>query len=158
LRAFIAAGGAVIVTHKSALLAGTQKSWLEPYGLYYQGVSPFKPAYLVPQVDFTDDIPTYAYALYEGASQWRVEPPATTLAALGEPLFQRSPEHYNSHAQTPFDHLTAYAALARSGRVALVAFPVGQGYYNQGFWIYRRAFQKALSEVLPVCLIQSDAH
>jgi len=77
---------------------------------------------------------------------------------LGEPLFQRSPEHYNSHSQTPFDHTTSYAALARSGRVALVAFPVGQGYYNQGFWIYRRAFQKALSEVLPVPLVQSDAH
>jgi hypothetical protein len=63
-----------------------------------------------------------------------------------------------SHSQTPFDHPTSYAALARSGRVALVAFPVGQGYYNQGFWIYRQAFQKALSEVLPVPLIQSDAH
>ena len=49
-------------------------------------------------------------------------------------------------------------ALAESGRVALVAFPLGQGYYNQGFWIYRQAFRKALSEVLPIPLIQSDAH
>jgi len=77
---------------------------------------------------------------------------------LGEPRFQRSPEHYTSHLQTPFDHTTSYAALARSGRVALVAFPLGQGYYNQGFWIYRQAFQKALSEVDPVPLIQTDAH
>jgi hypothetical protein len=51
---------------------------------------------------------------------------------LGEPLFQRSPEHYMSHQQTPFDHATEYAAVARSGKVALVAFPLGQGYYNQG--------------------------
>jgi len=158
LRNFIATGGAVIVTHKSGLLAGTDKSWLESYGLHYQGVSPFKPAYMVPKANFTDDIPAYAYALYEGASQWRAEAPATALAALGEPLFQRSPEHYNSHAQTTFDHITPYAAVARSGRVALMAFPIGQGYYNQGFWIYRRAFQKALSEVLPVPLLQSDAH
>jgi hypothetical protein len=35
---------------------------------------------------------------------------------------------------------------------------VGQGYYNQGFWIYRQAFQKVLSEVFPVPLLQSDAH
>ena len=63
-----------------------------------------------------------------------------------------------SHLQTPFDHATSYAAVARSGRVALVAFPLGQGYYNQGFWIYRQAFQKALSEVLPAPLIQTDAH
>ena len=151
-------GGAVIAAHHSGLLAGTEKSWLESYGLHYEGMSPFTPAYMVPRVNFTGDIPAYAYALYEGASQWRAEAPATALAVLGEPLFQRSAEHYQSHSQTPFDHATSYAATARSGRVALIAFPLGQGYYNQGFWIYRRAFQKALSEVFPVPLIQSDAH
>jgi hypothetical protein len=158
LQAFITGGGAVIATHTSAVLAGTEKSWLERYGLQYAGMSPFKPAYMVPKARFTGDIPPYAYALYEGASQWRAKPPAAILAVLGEPLFQRGPEHYMSHQQTPFDHTTAYAAVARSGKVALVAFPLGQGYYNQGFWAYRQAFQKALGEVLPVPLIQTDAH
>ena len=158
LQAFIAAGGAVIAAHTSAVLAGTEKSWLEPYGLHYSGMSPFTPAYMVPKVNFTGDIPPYAYALYEGASQWRAESPAKVLAVLGEPLFQRSPEHYMSHQQTPFDHTTAYAAVALSGKVGLVAFPLGQGYYNQGFWVYRQAFQKALGEVLTAPLIQSDAH
>jgi hypothetical protein len=158
LQAFIAAGGAVIASHQSGLIAGTEKSWLERYGLQYAGMSPFTPAYMVPRVNFTGDIPSYAYALYEGASQWRTESPAVTLASLGEPLFQRSPEHFTSHLQTPFDHTTSYAVLALSGRVGLVAFPLGQDYYNQGFWIYRQAFQKVLSEVLPVPLIQSDAH
>jgi hypothetical protein len=158
LHTFVANGGAVIAAHMSGVLAGTETSWLTQYGLHYAGMSPFTPAYMVPQVNFTGDIPPYAYALYEGASQWRAESPAAALAVLGEPLFQRSPEHYMSHLQTPFDHTTEYAAVARSGRVALVAFPLGQGYYNQGFWIYRHAFQKVLSEVLPTPLIQSDAH
>ena len=158
LHAFIAGGGAVIAAHTSGVLAGTEKSWLERYGLHYAGMSPFTPAYMVPKVNFTGDIPPYAYALYEGASQWRAEAPAKVLAVLGEPLFQRSPEHYMSHQQTPFDHTTTYAAVAHSGKVALVAFPLGQGYYNQGFWVYRQAFQKALSEVLSAPLIQSDAH
>ncbi len=130
LHAFIASGGAVIAAHSSGLLAGTEKSWLESYGLHYAGMSPFTPAYMVPRANFTGDVPSYAYALYEGASQWRAESPGLTLAALGEPLFQRSPEHFNSHLQTPFDHTTSYAALARSGRVGLIAFPLGQGYYN----------------------------
>jgi len=158
LQGFVAAGGAVIAAHDSGLIAGTEKSWLTPYGLHYAGMSPFTPAYLMPRVNFTGDIPAYAYALYEGASQWRAESPAAVLAVLGEPLFQRSPEHYNSHLQTPYHHSTSFAALARSGRVGLVAFPLGQGYYNQGFWIYRQAFQKVLSEVLPTPLIHTDAH
>jgi hypothetical protein len=158
LQAFIAGGGAVLAAHHAGLMAGTEKSWLEPYGLHYAGMSPFTPAYMVPKVNFTGDIPSYAYALYEGASQWRAESPAATLAVLGEPLFQRSPEHYMSHLQTPFDHATSYAAVARSGRVALMAFSLGQGYYNQGFWVYRQAFQKALSEICPVPLLQTDAH
>lgn len=168
LHSFIAGGGAVIATHHSGLLAGTEKSWMERYGLYYAGLSPFTPAYLVPQVNFTGDIPPYEYALYEGASQWRAEAPATVLALLGEPLFQRSPEHYTSHSQTPFDHTTSYAVLAWSsppavaglgppGRVGLVAFPLGQGYYNQGYWIYRQAFQKLLGELLRPPLLQTDA-
>jgi hypothetical protein len=158
LQAFVAAGGAVIAAHASGVLAGTEKSWLEQYGLHYAGMSPFTPAYMVPKFNFTGDMPPYAYALYEGASQWRVEAPAEILAALGEPLFQRSPEHYMSHQQTPFDHATEYAAVATSGKVALLAFPMGQGYYNQGFWAYRQAFQKALGRVLPAPLIQTDAH
>src|SRR5262249_45046275 len=47
---------------------------------------------------------------------------------------------------------------ACSGKLALVAFPLGQGYYNQGFWAYREVFQKALRDVLPAPLIQTDAH
>lgn len=158
LHAFIAGGGAVIAAHTSGILTGTETSWLDRYGLQYAGMSPFTPAYMVTKDNFLGDLPSYAYALYEGASQWRVETPAAALALLGEPLFQRSPERYNSHAQTPFDHPTAYAAVATSGRVALLAFPLGQGYYNQGFWAYRQAFQKALAEVLPTRLLETDAH
>lgn len=157
LNSFVSGGGALVVTHKGGLVDGTDSGWLTRHGLYYEGMSAFKPAYLVPQDGLTGEIPNYEYALYEGASQWRTQPPATTLALLGEPLFQRSPQHYTSHSQTPFDHTTSYAALARSGSVALIAFPLGQSYYNQGYWIYRQAFQKLLHEVLPTRLIQTDA-
>ncbi|MFI5420760.1 MAG: hypothetical protein ACHQ1H_07300, partial [Nitrososphaerales archaeon] len=132
-------------------------TWLEPYGFRFEKDSPFVPAYLVPQEGLTDDIPSYEYALYEGASQWSVERPARALALLGEPLFQRNPDHYTSHAQSPYDHTTKYAAIAQSGRLALFAFPLGRSYYNQGYWVYRQMFQKVLKELLPTPLIQTDS-
>jgi hypothetical protein len=157
LHAYIAKGGAVLVIHESGLTAGSEKSWLERYGLTYAGESPFKPAYLVPKVPFTGDIPTYEYALYEGAAQWKAAAPAVSLAALGEPLFQRSGKQFTSHKQTPFDHVTDYAVMARSGRVGLLAFPVGASYYRTGYWVYRAAFEKLLSEILPARLVETDA-
>jgi uroporphyrinogen decarboxylase len=156
LHTYIARGGAVLVIHDAGLTDGGQ-AWLEHYGLSYAGASPFKPAYLVPTVPFTADIPTYEYALYEGAAQWKAAAPAVALAALGEPLFQRSAEHYTSHKQTPFDHVTDYAAVARSGRVGFLAFPAGASYYRHGYWIYRAAFERVLKEILPARLIETDA-
>src|SRR5262249_12265847 len=87
LQAFIDGGGAVIAAHGSAVLAGTEKSWLERYGLHYAGMSPFTPAYMVPKVNFTGDIPPYAYALYEGASQWRGRISAQVPALPAPPPF-----------------------------------------------------------------------
>ena len=157
LHTYIAKGGSVLVMHDSGLTAGGETSWLERYGLTYAGTSPFKPAYLVPQATFTGDIPAYEYALYDGAAQWKVTDPAVSYAALGEPLFQRSAEHFTSHKQTPFDHVTDYSVVARSGRVGLLAFPAGASYYRNGYWIYRAAFEHLLNSVLPERLIDTDA-
>ena len=89
----------MIVTHtRRACWQERKRAGWNGTGCIMQGMSPFTPAYMVPKVNFTGEIPPYAYALYEGASQWRAESPATALAVLGEPLFQRSPEHYMSHA------------------------------------------------------------
>lgn len=157
LHDYVDKGGALVAIHRSGLIAGSEQTWLDRYGFEYAGMSPFKPAFFVPQTPMTGEIPNYEYALYEGATQWKAQSPATTLALLGEPLFQRSPEHYTSHQQTPFDHVTTYAALAKSGRVVVVGFPLGLSYFKNGYWIYRRAFQQAMAELLPATLVQSNA-
>lgn len=149
LRAFIGQGGAVISNY--------QAGWLESHGLEYAGDSGFKPAYMVPKAGFTAGIPPYPYALYDGAARWRAKGPARVIAALGEPLFQRSGEHYTSHRQTPFDHETEFAAIAISGRAGLFAFPLGLSYYNQGYWVYRKAFQHVLKTLLPNPIVETNA-
>ncbi len=157
LHKYIAAGGAVIVSHHAGLSADTGLSWLELYGFSYKGDSPYKPAYLAVDSNFVESMPAYAYALYEGASQWEVNAPAKTMAQLGEPLFQRSAEHYTSHKHTPFDHATDYSVLAVSGRVGLLGFPLGASYYSKGYWVYRSAFEKLLDQILPQRLIETSA-
>jgi hypothetical protein len=157
LHQYLAQGGSVIVVHHGGLLEGTQKSWLERYGLTYEGDSPFKPAYLVPGEKFTGDIPAYEYALYDGASQWKIGGQAVEVARLGVPAFQRGPKSYTSHRHTPFDHASPYAAIARAGRLALFGFPLGTSYIDRGYWVYRAAFQHVWKSIAPAPVLETNA-
>jgi hypothetical protein len=157
LRRHVGNGGAALVAHEGGLLEGAEKSWMEPFGLRYEGASPFRPAYLSPKEDFTGGYSDFDYALYDGAARWRASGAARVVAALGEPLFQRTAKQYTSHRQTPFDHETPYAAAAVSGRLAFAAFPLGASYLNRGYWVYRALFRRLLDRVQPERLVESDA-
>ncbi|MEN8247971.1 MAG: alpha-amylase family protein [Bacteroidota bacterium] len=157
LKKYVSNGGSLIVCHNGGLMAENKQPWLEQYGFSYQGTSPYKPAYLVADDGLLGDMPGYEYALYDGASQWKVSGSAKTLAILGEPLYQRSAEHYTSHRHWPFDHETDYSALAVSGKVGLIGFPIGESYYNKGYWVYREAFKKVLDKVYPQRMVETDA-
>jgi hypothetical protein len=157
LRAYVADGGAIMACHNALRVQGSDTSWAEELGLSYCGESPFVPAYLKLGTALRAGLPDYEYALYDGAAQWRPARPEVVLGQLGEPLFQRGPAHYTSHAQTPFDHVTEYAALAAHGRVAAAAFPLGASYYRHGYWIYREVFRHLVQLVLPEQLVETSA-
>ena len=157
LRAYLHAGGALIASHHALRLADSDAAWADDLGLAYCGESPFVPAYLKLGDTLRGDLPDYEYALYEGTAQWRTANADVVRAQIGEPLFQRSPAHYTSHAQSPFDHLTDYAAVVQHGRFAATAFPLGTSYYCTGYWIYREVFKRLLHTVLPAPLVTTSA-
>lgn len=157
LQAYLANGGAIIGSHNALRLHGSDVIWSTDLGITYTGESPFAPAYLLPAPQFGASVPEYEYALYDGAAQWLPADRGVALAWLGEPLFQRSPAHYTSHAQTPFDHVTDYAALVLHERLGAAAFPLGTSYYHHGYWVYRAAFQRLLDAVLPERLLTTSA-
>ncbi len=159
LRAYLKQEGALVASHDALRLSGTTTSWIEDLGLTYEGESPFTPTYLKFEPSHLADLPDYEYALYQSSARWRLGEQETekTWARLGEPLFQRSAAHYTSHAQTPFDHITNYAAVIQSERFAATAFPIGASYYHHGYWIYREIFQRLVGTVLPERLIETNA-
>ena len=162
LRAYLNMGGAIVAGSGALRVNDTETIWADGLRLTDQGRSPFAPAYLkfartLADPDVFADLPDYEYALYDGARQWLPTDSSVVLARLGEPLFQRAPEHYTSHAQTPFDHLTDYAAVVLSGRLAATAFPIGASYYRHGYWIYREVFGGLVRAVLPEPLIETNA-
>jgi hypothetical protein len=159
LQEYLGEGGAIVAAHDALRIAGTDRLWAKDLGLRYEGSSPFVPAYLKLGAELTAALPDYEYALYDGTAQWRLEDGNVddVLARVGEPLFQRSPEHYTSHSQTPMDHVSDYVAIARYERLAATAFPIASSYYRHGYWIYRELFGCLLRSVLPERLIETNA-
>jgi hypothetical protein len=159
LRAYLGHGGAVVASHDALRLGGTSDIWAEDLGLTYEGESPFVPTYLKLGPTLRADRPDYEYALYDGSARWRPRQDHAEMAwaRLGDPLFQRSAQHYTSHAQTPFDHITDYTAVIQQGCLAAAAFPIGTSYYYHGYWIYREIFHRMVRAVLPVRLVETNA-
>jgi len=156
LHRYIERGGAVLAIGRSALGSDGESSWMSLYGFRWAGSSPYRPAYMVPQEDFTG-LPCYEYALYEGGDRWVIQPPAVSVARLGEPLFQRSAEQYTSHRQTPIDRVTEFVVAAYSGRVGLIGFPLGLSYHQTGYWAYRALFEHILRRILPDRMVETNA-
>jgi hypothetical protein len=182
LRAYLAGGGAVFASHSALRLSGSETLWAEELGLEYHGESPFAPAYLciaegaegadaaetaeplAPSAPSSRSaasafrgLPSYEYALYDGAARWLPRDGSVVVARLGEPLFQRGPQHYTSHAQSPFDHVSDYAAVVLRGRLAATAFPLGASYHRHGYWIYREVLRRLLAAALPERIVTTDA-
>jgi hypothetical protein len=158
LRAFAEGGGAIIALGGAALVDG-KDSWLPGLNIEAKGRSPFVPAFLLPGEGLTDLLAPYEYALYDGTLEWSVEEGdgVEIWAKVGVPFFQRSPEHYTSHRQTPFSHVTEYAAVVRAGRVAATSFDLAASYNHTGYWPYREIFGAMLEAVLPERLVRSDS-
>jgi len=159
LRTYLDQHGAIIASYHALRQLEGSKSWVHIVDLEYDGESPFKPAYLKLASPLSDTLPDYEYALYSETAQWLLNTTNTgaALAYIGEPLFQRSAEHYTSHAQTPFDHLTDYVGLFAHPQFGAAAFPLFSSYYRTGYWIYRELFLHLIERVLPERLIETNA-
>jgi hypothetical protein len=160
LRAYLDHGGALIASHHALRLDGSSASWADDLGISYEGESPFVPTYLKLAAPLCSKLPDYEYALYNGSARWKRESDQAEggiWARLGDPLFQRSAQHYTSHAQTPFDHITDYPAVLQRGKLAATAFPIGTSYYSHGYWIYREIFHRLVRAILPVRMIETNA-
>jgi hypothetical protein len=161
LDVYLEQGGSVFASGESILQQSTGHSWLTSLPIESMGYSPYQPAFLTWKDSslgsLWNNLPSYEYALYDGALQIRSSDPGIVHARLGEPLFQRSPEHYTSHSQTPFDHDSEYAAVLVKGSLAVTAFPIGSSYFRHGYWIYREVFDRLVRQILPHRLITTNA-
>lgn len=153
LQTHLDAGGAVLAAGRS-LRGPDGHSWRP--GVRCSGRSPFSVPFLLPDPQLQRTVPDFPYALYGGAEQIDVSASATVLARLGEPLFERTPEHFTSHSYTPMGRTTDHAVAWYEGRFGGFGFDIGSDYLTNGYWVYAELFGAVLDAVLPSRLMRTD--
>jgi hypothetical protein len=155
LDGYLRAGGSLFLTAASGL-DKERRNFLFDVGATTEGLSPFAPDYILPRGDLQPDFVSTPLFMQPtdwipggGASQ-RVSP--TTGESLGDvfdPYFNRSWDHFCSHAHTPNrTEASGFACGVKKGRVCYLAHPVFTLYARNGMVAVRDYAIKALRLLL----------
>ncbi len=153
LRAYLRAGGALLVGGGAALNEVGEPA-LPEMGIQAQGASPFTATYLRPEGVLADGIAPLDHVMYERGFRMTPGDGAQVLCRIVDPYFERSYDHFCSHAQTPADKLSPHAAIVQNGRVITSAVPIFTAYGKYGNVPYRQILGRCIDRLLPRPLIR----
>jgi len=151
LQAFMAARGKLVVCGTAALgsngfdLDGVPVSYLEP--------APTMPSYL--RLDEalagnTELATNYDYAFYEQSHLVKPVAGATVHGEIRRALFNRTWEHFTSHAHAPVGERLNAPITVQKENILYLAAPLFSAYRNHDYWAYRAIAMNALRDfILP---------
>ncbi len=144
INAFIAQGGAVLFSGRSALTDG---EFLLDAGVKYAGEANYKIDYLCPTEEMKLPFGNAPFLCYESALRTKVTD-GEVLARIYEPWFDRTYSRYCSHKNTPYrDEPASHPAVVRKGRVVYLAHPMCKLYKQNGAQLFREVLIRALLSV-----------
>lgn len=156
LSQFIAAGGALIASHRAGLKPEGDGFALSELGIKYAGEAPYSPDFIL-----TDKLggtrPQTGQVMYLKGLQ--VEPLAGTqvLAGMLKPYFNRTWEHFCSHRHTPAEGAVEYPGATRSGNCVYFMHPLFALYEQKAPKWCKELLAGALDMLLPEPLLRVKA-
>jgi len=136
---FVAQGGRVLATGKSGFgLANFPAAYLED--------RPFTPDYL----QYGDTIGV----MYETAARVSATPGATVLAEIWDPYFNRTCEHFCSHAHAPAAAPSGDPGVLIQGPIGYMAHPIFGTYATHSMTFHRDLLEMMLGRLLPNPLVK----
>jgi hypothetical protein len=150
LRAYVAAGGRLLISNRSGLdEAAGDYILADLMGVHYAGPAPFAPDYLVTTDAIAQDIePLYHSNELPGVTL-QAAPGAEVLAYSGVPYFNRTWEHFYSHLYTPFDQVTDDPLIVQKGNVVTLARPWFSEYAVSAKRVHKQVIANCLARLLP---------
>lgn len=146
LRKYLNGGGKLITSYKSGL-AG-DKFILDDLGVEYLGDSDYCPDYFRVLSPADKEIEPAEYVMYERGTKVQPIDGTQILAETYQPYFNRTWEHFSSHAQTPPDKKTPYPAAVRNDNVIYISYPIFRAYILNGNLVYKKLVRNCIDLLL----------
>ena len=158
LQAFLANGGAVLFSHEATLDEGAFQLPNSP--VRYLEPCPWKPSYMKLGATLGSGLPDSEFVNYQSGSYVEAEGGAEAHGEIWQPYFNRAPEHFSSHHQTPADRPTGYplAVVSADNKIAYLYAAAFRGYRDDGFYLYREIVSRLLDKLLPEPLVRPGAN
>ena len=163
LKAYIAAGGELLLSHTALLDAAAGAFTLaDEMGLDYLGPAASVPDYFA----ITDESlhtpvarPGFPYSLYSGPCvRVAPRPGVQRLAEATESYFNRDWAHFSSHEFTaPRAEPAGYPAVTEHGGVLYIYGPIFAAYQQHGNLTFRALVGRCLDRLLPQPVFTTDA-
>ena len=155
LAAYIKAGGALIVSGAAAL-DDAGKPVLRELGIRADGMSPYSTTFLRAAPGLEHALPALDHVMYEPGFRMTPARGAQVLCHVVEPYFERTWEHFCSHAQTPPDHAGEWAAVVQHRNVITLAAPIFTADGQHASVPYRQLLGACIDRLLPRPLVRDD--
>jgi hypothetical protein len=153
---YLAGGGRLIVSHKSLFDPDKNAFTLPDLGVDYEGPSKYRGEYILPRQAAFPEVREDAYYLYQQGLSVAAHEGTEILAVYGHPYFDRSPEHWCSHAQTPFDRATNEPVITRRNNVIYIANPFFRSYAEDADPVQKQLVRQLLAMLLPEPALRGD--
>ncbi len=168
LEAHLARGGALLVSGTAGLEPGGRFA-LDAVPVEYVGPAPTMPSYFRADDALADSAGPaisaelacdYDYVLYDRASIVRPREGSRGYGSLSASMFDRTSEHFFSHAQSPVGERLGgergAPLVVVGGRVAYLAAPLFRAYRDHDYWPYREVVLAAVRRLMPDPLVRFD--
>jgi hypothetical protein len=153
LRIYTESGGTVIFAGDAAIDVNGDPV-LDAQGISTHGQSPYKTTYLQADSSIIESLTVLDHVMYERGFRMTADDGADVLCRVVEPYFDRSWEHFCSHAQTPPDQVSEWVAVVQNGNVITFAVPIFAAYGLHASVPYRQLLGACIDRVLPRPLLR----
>lgn len=156
-QAYLEGGGALLCTGRSGLREGDDGFALSDFPAVYQGELPYSPDFVRPLGALAEGVADTTYVMYLRGQRVTPAAGAEILGEIWEPYFNRTFQHFCSHAHTPVARRSEHPAVLRKGRIVYLAHPVFSIFAQYGMTFYKQLVLNALKLLLPQPLVIAEA-